>query len=124
MKPLAALALCPILGLAGCGLIPRSDYAEGKTISRVYALDYRRLSTCTYDLIEARYGRTNKADFPERQTTRLSRDADGIVRVWQVDLAAEGRDRTRVTMPVPMTVGTLQPEAIFELIGTCAPVIG
>lgn len=119
-----AAALCCAASLAGCGLVPRSDYSEGAAMSRIYAMDYVRLASCAYDQLDKIYiNRVSKADFPDRQSVRLWHQID-FLRVWTVEITAESRGRAKVFIPIPPNVGAVQPERLLQAIDACAPTLG
>lgn len=115
-----APAIIAIAGATGaCGLAPRSDYAEGAQITRAYPVNYVRMASCAFGLLDAHYsGRVMKTDFLDRRSIRLSHNIDSM-RVWTIDLTAEGPNATRASMDIPPNIGRVQPESILEKIEPC-----
>src|ERR1700730_6367815 len=99
------------LVLAGCGLLPRTDYVEGATMAIVYQMELNQFASCVFDRLDQKYGRVQKVDFPDRKAIRLSFSSAEGMRVWEVNLASE-RNATRATISVPVIVGKTQPESL------------
>lgn len=108
------------LALAGCGMIPRSDYVEGATIVRTYPLELNKLASCAFDKLDQAYGSVRKTDFPDRKAVRLDLSVQSY-RMWEIEFVSEAPNRTRAVVPIPPIVGKMQPEQLFKVIEPCGP---